>query len=359
MRPLALRHPLEAVSVTAALLVTAAVAVIALPFTASAALAAPASATQAATQATTPGAAQIATPTATAGPGACTVESATLTWGVKESFRSYISGTIARGQWQTTGDAAYATPAFTWSSGTGTAAPSGAPAEVSFTGGIRFTGHDGLLDTTLADPTLVIDQPGHAVLRLDVSGVTMDAAMAGETTATTSTQVPFVDIDLSGATTSVDGDTVTINAAEAPTAITAEGFAAFGNYEAGTPFDPISLQVSATCPPAQTATAGPTPTSEAQGDHADAEDAAPAASGGAGGTGWAATAAIVAGLAVVAAAVAVVIARRRRADREGEPAPAVAAADEAAPTPTGPGGPGDPGSAPHGSDTDRAKGEDW
>lgn len=230
---------------------------------------------------------------------------------------------------------------------------------MSFTGGIRFTGHDGLLDTTLADPTLVIDQPGHAVLRLDVSGVTMDAAMAGETTATTSTQVPFVDIDLSGATTSVDGDTVTINAAEAPTAITAEGFAAFGNYEAGTPFDPISLQVSATCPPAQTATAGPTPTSEAQGDHADAEDAAPAASGGAGGTGWAATAAIVAGLAVVAAAVAVVIARRRRADREGEPAPAVAAADEAAPTPTGPGGPGDPGSAPHGSDTDRAKGEDW
>lgn len=145
--------------------------------------------------------------------------------GVKESFRSYISGTIARGQWQTTGDAAYATPAFTWSSRTGTAAPSGAPAEVSFTGGIRFTGHDGLLDTTLADPTLVIDQPGHAVLRLDVSGVTMDAAMAGETTATTSTQVPFVDIDLSGATTSVDGDTVTINAAEAPTAITAEGFA--------------------------------------------------------------------------------------------------------------------------------------
>ena len=161
----------------------------------------------------------------------CTVSAADLTWGFKESFRSYISGSIAHGEWQAIDGAGYATPAFTWQAATGTTSPEGVPAEIAFAGGIRFTGHDGLLDTTVANPTLVIDSGAHAVLRLDVASVPMDAAMAGDTAMQTLTQVPFVDVDLSGATiTPRDGGAtgaVEIAATAAPTAITADGLAAY------------------------------------------------------------------------------------------------------------------------------------
>ena len=44
---------------------------------------------------------------ATAPEGACEVREVTITWGFKESFRSYISGAIAEGSWQTSGDVGY------------------------------------------------------------------------------------------------------------------------------------------------------------------------------------------------------------------------------------------------------------
>lgn len=239
----------------------------------------------------------------------CTVSGADLTWGFKESFRSYISGSIAHGEWQVIDGAAYATPAFTWSTATGTTSPGGAPAEVAFTGGIHFTGHDGLLDTTVANPTLVIDSAAHAVLRLDVASVPMDAAMAGDTAMRTLTQVPFVDIDLTGATITATDGGVDIAVTDAPTAITADGFAAFGNYAAGTAFDPISIHVVAACA-VQTAVAtpvaGPEPTVAAAltSDETDAADIRD--------TSWGVLVGAAAALAVVAAVVIPIVVTRRR-----------------------------------------------
>lgn len=251
-----------------------------------------------------------AVPAATAESDACTLTGATLSWGFKESFRSYISGAIARGQWEPSDGATYTTPAFSWSTSsgstaTGTVARGGAPAEAALTGRIRFTGHDGLLDTTIANPTLVRDTPTHATLRLDVSGVSMDAALAGDATATTVTQVPFVDIDLSGAAVTDTADGVTITATDAPTAITAEGFAAFGNYETGTAFDPITIEVVAACAPDA---AAPSPTGSATpiAAPAPAHDAA----GDTSATLWGIGAGAVAALAVVGVGTAFV--RRRR-----------------------------------------------
>ena len=86
----------------------------------------------------------------------CVVTDATLTWGFKESFRAYIDGDIANGEWTTSGGATYETPEFTWSDGQGHYDPETGDGYVDFAGSVRFTGHDGLLDTTIADPSLNI-----------------------------------------------------------------------------------------------------------------------------------------------------------------------------------------------------------
>ena len=99
----------------------------------------------------------------------CVVRDATLHWGFKESFRAYIDGDIANGEWTTDRGATYETPEFSWPNGQGRYDPETGLGYVQFLGTVRFTGHEGLLDTTIADPTLSISRDG-AFLLLDVSG---------------------------------------------------------------------------------------------------------------------------------------------------------------------------------------------
>ncbi len=168
----------------------------------------------------------------------CPVDAGTLTWGFKESFRSYISGSIANGEWIVSDGATYATPEFGWSGGKGAYDAEGGL--VAFTGAVEFTGHGGILDTTVANPQLRFIDADTAVLVLDVSGTTQDGATVDQK------GVEFVDIDLSGAMENKDG-TLTVTAA--PTVLTPAGAAAFGTYEAGEPFDPVSftLPLDAAC----------------------------------------------------------------------------------------------------------------
>ena len=255
--------------------------------------------------------------TAAVAPGACVVDAADLTWGFKESFRSYISGTIANGEWQTDGGASYTTPSFSFTGGAGDYQPDAATGAVSFPGAIHFSGHDGLLQTSVSAPTVQFTSPGTARLLLDISSVPMEQALAGDSTVHTSTQVPFVDIDLSAAAVTRTADDVTITGAELPTAITAEGFAAFGNYDAGTAFDPITLTVHATCAPAEAETT-PTaePSSPADAATTDAAAATPTAATpptdattDTGWVPWAVGGGVIAALAVVGSTL---LLRRRR-----------------------------------------------
>lgn len=188
-------------------------------------------------------------PTAATATPACTVTDASITWGFKETFRSYISGTIAHGQWETTGGASYTTPVFGWTGGTGTYDAETSTGQVTFPGGIHFTGHGGLLDSTVQNPTIVFAGPGTARLLFDVSGTLMEDALAGVENTLALEQVPFVEIDLSAAAVAEQDGVLTLTATDAPTAITAEGYDAFGNYPAGTAFDPMTIVVSAECAP--------------------------------------------------------------------------------------------------------------
>jgi len=246
----------------------------------------------------------------------CTVTSASITWGFKESFRSYISGSIARGSWEAIDGATYTTPSFEWAGGTGTVAADGTAATVAFPGGIRFTGHDGLLDTTIAHPTLEVT-PGGVRLLLDVAGVSMDHAMAGDPTVDTVTQAPFVTVDVAAVQQARAGDLVTISAVDAATAVTEEGFAAFGSYPAGTAFDPLTFTVTAQCA-APTAPAAPADTAAAAPEPTHTSDAALVATRDTVGPGGV-IATIVGAIVVAAAGTGAVffIRRRREGARDG------------------------------------------
>lgn len=165
----------------------------------------------------------------------CDVASATLEWGFKESFRGYIDGSIANGEWTVADGATYETPSFSFP-GSGRLDPRDPNGTVAFGGSVRFTGHGGVLDTTISNPVLVVRPDGTGMLLLDVSGPTMEGDPVDVR------EAPFVTVDLAGQNlTPVDG-VIEIDAA--PTTLTAEGEAAFPNYPEGEAFDPITVTMN-------------------------------------------------------------------------------------------------------------------
>ena len=163
----------------------------------------------------------------------CAVTDGTLTWGFKESFRSYISGSIANGEWTVANSATYETPNFGFSDGIGTYDADAKSGLVSFTGSITFTGHGDILNTTVADPEIRFDSDDVAYVLLDVAGTTQDGAAIDEK------DVEFVRLDLSTATVTTKDGLVTITGA--PAELTAAGAEAFGTYESGEIFDPVTV----------------------------------------------------------------------------------------------------------------------
>lgn len=174
--------------------------------------------------------------------GPCLVEDATLTWGVKESFRAYVSGSIANGDWTTEGDASYETPEFRFESGSGSLSEDGTEGDVGFDGAMRFTGHDGALAVTLANPVVRFTDADSAVLMLDVTSGDRAAAEAGDTSTRTTERVPFADLDLASASVS---DTSELRFEDVPATLTEQGHAVFDSYETGADLDPVDLTATA------------------------------------------------------------------------------------------------------------------
>ncbi len=159
----------------------------------------------------------------------CIVRDATLHWGFKESFRAYIESDIANGEWTTSRGATYETPEFTWSHGRGRYDPEAGDASVQFLGTVRFTGHDGLLDTTIADPTVSITSEG-AFLLLDVSGPSMEGEQI-DAQDVSFVELPGVEMSGEDARVNLVSDSV----------LTVDGEGAFPDYQAGTEFDPLKV----------------------------------------------------------------------------------------------------------------------
>jgi hypothetical protein len=185
----------------------------------------------------------VGAPTAAAGAhepeGACSVSAGSLQWGVKESFRSYISSSIANGAWEVSNGATYTTPTFGWSSAAGGIDPASGLGEISFTGTIVFTGHGGLLRLELSDPTIHIGDDG-ATLLMDAVSNDPDGEVVVDAQDVVFATLPA---DVADAAWQ-PGGSLTFSEV-APVVLTAEGAAAFaGFYAAGEELDPLVLEVT-------------------------------------------------------------------------------------------------------------------
>ena len=169
----------------------------------------------------------------------CTVTAAELKWGVKQSFRNYISGSIANGEWTTENGATYETPAFSWAGTEGAVAPGLESGSVKFTGDVHFTGHGGLMKLDIRDPELVFTGDDSAQLVLGMGSTdTEEAELTYE-------RVVAAKVDLSGYD-AADGSSLSIQSAQVR--LTADGAAAlnsdYGDYVAGEEVDPLALDMT-------------------------------------------------------------------------------------------------------------------
>ncbi|WP_371517554.1 HtaA domain-containing protein [Kitasatospora sp. NBC_01300] len=299
------------------------------------------------TAAATPSAAAVPTPSATAeapsaetptappvaqAPARTEFANGALDWGVRRTFRDYVTGSIAQGRWELGAGAADGGAYFRWTPAKGSYDPADGGLTAAFAGTVRFTGlrsGDAYgLDLTLANPGVTV-AGGQGRLVADVSGRTLDGATQQLT------GVELAAFDPAG----LKPEGGLLKAVEVPLKLTEGGAKAFGGlYPAGTEMDPLSFAVAldpaAALPPLPDLGSAPATAPSATATPATSPSAAPVAASSQGGFPMAA----VAGGAVLVAALAVtggLLVRRRRA------AAASGAADGPGDGPGAASGPGD------------------
>ncbi|MFE3247310.1 HtaA domain-containing protein [Streptomyces sp. NPDC059209] len=153
---------------------------------------------------------------------------AAVDWGVRRTFREYVTGSIAEGRW-TLGDGAQDGGAlFRFPKGKGTYDAKKGTLDADFAGSVRFTGNQ--LDLTLAGISVQV-KGGKGTLAADVTS-------EGRAPRRAVSLVTFA----AGDFTAKDGLAVLT---EAPATLTEAGAEAFGSmYRAGTVMDPVSLAVA-------------------------------------------------------------------------------------------------------------------
>jgi hypothetical protein len=171
---------------------------------------------------------QAVAPAAGSGSGSAASGSATLNWGVKASFLSYIKGGIAKGDISTSGGAQQTGDGLTWGTGSGSLANGGT---VTFPGSVHFTGHKGILDTTFSNLRVKSTGSGKASLILNSKSQDMEGKDASQS------NVTFATITFSG-----DGSQGISNGKVSLTADGAKAFAGF--YSAGQALDSMNLTLS-------------------------------------------------------------------------------------------------------------------
>lgn len=220
-----------------------------------------------------------AAPASAADGSSCTVTDGTLVWGVKESFRAYISSSIANGEWEASDGATYATPSFTFSDATGAVDAETGAGSISFPGTVRFSGHDGVLNLTISNPTIEFVGDGTGRLRFDARSNDAQGELAiDEKQAVVGRIAELPALDPGEAEHDVELHDITVT-------LTADGAEAFaGFYPTGEELDPLDL--SLTVGPCAAAAGVAGGTGDASGGGADdaAETAPDAADQGEGGS---------------------------------------------------------------------------
>ncbi|MFG2296538.1 HtaA domain-containing protein [Streptomyces sp. NPDC048603] len=152
---------------------------------------------------------------------------AAVDWGVRRTFREYVTGPIGQGKWELTEDAQDGGALFRFPRGKGSYDDRKGTLDAAFAGAVRFTGAH--LDLKLGKVTVKVGD-GRGVLSADVT-----------TGGRTEPAVPLVEFDAKGLKR--EGGLATVT--EAPATLTEGGSKAFDSmYKAGTEMDPVSLSVA-------------------------------------------------------------------------------------------------------------------
>lgn len=225
------------------------------------------------------------------------IEDAAVDWGVRRTFREYVTGSIAQGRWKLSAGAQDGGALFRFPRGEGTYDSEKGSLDADFAGTLRFTGEHGL-DLALSEVAVTV-KDSEGTLRADVASKDF-----------TEKDVPLVTF----AAKDLKPKDGLAALTEAPAKLTADGAKAFGGmYRAGTAMDPVSLAVAleekAQLPPlpdlGSTPSAAPEAAAKSKAGQPEPTTASSSAVPNA--------AVITVGAVVLAAgAAAVVLARRRR-----------------------------------------------
>jgi hypothetical protein len=180
-----------------------------------------------------------------------TVSGGHVDWGVKASFRNYVTGpgggtATVDGGASVNGDGTFRLPA-----AEGTVSGDGATVDASTTGAIHLTAHGGVLDIDITDVRIAVTGTGGALVA-DATSLATDGSTE------VYDDVTIADLDLTGVTSTVDGSTRTW--AAVPAALTAAAVGIFDSYPAGTALDPVTIVLDLEPPATTTTTAAPTTT---------------------------------------------------------------------------------------------------
>ncbi|MER5777132.1 HtaA domain-containing protein [Streptomyces sp. NPDC002039] len=257
---------------------------------------------QSATLGTQPGA-PAQSPQAPQAAGAFT--DAAVDWGVRRTFREYVTGSVGQGKWTLAEGAQDGGALFRFPQGKGTYDGGKGTLDAAFAGTVRFTGAH--LDLTLGKVNVKVDG-GKGVLTADVV-----------TPTGTRNAVALVEFDAKALKT--EGGLATLT--EAPATLTEGGSQAFNAmYKAGTEMDPVSLSVAldanARLPalPDLGSTASPSPSRAPAAAASQAPPKAEAEKGSSVGPYIALAAAL---LGLAAGAILLVLRKRRTAASGSEP----------------------------------------
>ncbi|MFB7832640.1 HtaA domain-containing protein [Streptomyces sp. NPDC056056] len=234
------------------------------------------------------------------------LRTAAVDWGVRRTFREYVTGAISQGRWTLADGAQDGGALFRFTNGKGTYDPKKGTLDAAFAGSVRFTGAH--LDLTLGKVAVKVTG-GTGTLSADVTS-------AGKT----DRAVPLVTFAARDFTPKNGLAAVT----EAPATLTEGGAKAFGGmYKAGTAMDPVSLAVTVDAKAAlpalpdlgSEATQAATPSAPATPAATASAAAAPAAASFSSSSSMGTYLAIAAGVLLVAALAVLGAVRRRRTGR--------------------------------------------
>lgn len=157
------------------------------------------------------------------------VESGEAAWAVKESFQSYITGSIAKGKWDLNG-VGFNSGQFQFTANGGNVDTDAKQGSISYGGTLHFTGHNGILDLSISNPEIQFEGESGKLVA-DVRSSTMEGEKK-DFGRTVLADLSFTSLDVS------DGSA----RGKADVSLTSDGSMAFAEfYEVGTKLAPISF----------------------------------------------------------------------------------------------------------------------